>query len=234
MESVAERKTRTEGDARVPQASINFVGGLRGRALHHALLALIVFPAFTMLGYNQGVAGGLVTLPSWIQTFPSNSPNTVTPAQDIQNARIRGTVVAIYTGAGTFGSLACVFLGDRLGRRRTILLGATAALVGAVLQTCAYSLAQLVVGRVVAGLGVGCVVATVPNWQSECSSARKRGGVVVMEGMFAMFGLAFMAWIELGISYVAGSASWRVPMALSALWPLMIMFAVPLVPESPR
>lgn len=133
--------------------------GLRGRALNHAMLGLVVFPAFTLFGYNQGVVGGLLNLPSWVAIFPSIDTVNTTGSQNVENARIQGTIVAIYTASGLFGALSCIWLGDRLGRKITIFIGAALALVGAVLQGSSYSLAQLIVGRVIAGLGVGGITA---------------------------------------------------------------------------
>ena len=37
------------------------------------------------------------------------------------------------------------------------------------------------VGRIVAGLGVGCISVTVPIYASECASAASRGKLVVIE-----------------------------------------------------
>jgi len=41
--------------------------------------------------------------------------------------------VAMYTLGAFFGSLACIWFGDKLGRRRTIQLGAAINVVGAIL-----------------------------------------------------------------------------------------------------
>lgn len=46
-------------------------------------------------------------------------------------------------------------LGDMLGRRKTIFVGSSIMVVGAIIQTASYSLAQLIVGRIVTGFGNG-------------------------------------------------------------------------------
>lgn len=67
--------------------------------------------------------------------------------------------MAIYTAAGIFGSLFCIWSGDKYGRKKTIAIGAVTAGIGAIIQASSYSLAQLIVGRVIAGLGNGGIVA---------------------------------------------------------------------------
>jgi MFS family permease len=49
------------------------------------------------------------------------------------------------------GALGCMFIGDRLGRRRTIFLAIVTTLVGITLQSTPFSLPQLIVGRIVNG-----------------------------------------------------------------------------------
>ena len=43
--------------------------------------------------------------------------------------------------------------------------------IGAILQISSYSVAQMIVGRIVAGLGNGLNTATAPVWQAETSKA---------------------------------------------------------------
>ena len=54
-----------------------------------------------------------------------------------------------------FGALSNLWVGDRLGRRKTIVLGGIIMIIGAVLQATSFSYAQMVVARIVTGLGNG-------------------------------------------------------------------------------
>jgi MFS family permease len=64
---------------------------------------------------------------------------------------------------------------DSLGRRKTIMIGATINLVGAVLQCSAQNLAMILVGRIAAGWAVGLLSMSVPIYQSECAHPKTRG-----------------------------------------------------------
>jgi MFS family permease len=53
--------------------------------------------------------------------------------------------------------------------------------VGALLQITTYSVAQIIVGRIIAGIGNGINTATAPPWQAETSKASWRGKLIVVE-----------------------------------------------------
>lgn len=59
-----------------------------------------------------------------------------------------------------------------------LLIGCVPLLIGAVLQVATYSTAQLVVGRVVAGLAMGAITSTLPIWQNETSPPALRGTLI--------------------------------------------------------
>lgn len=93
----------------------------------------------------------------------------------MKNANVQGIVIASFELGALIGALACLDLGDRLGRRLTVWFGMLFMLIGGALQTSAWALSQLVLGRVISGIGLGLQVATVPSWQSECAKAHSRG-----------------------------------------------------------
>ena len=121
-----------------------------------------------------------------------------------------------------------------LGRRRAIFLASGVSMIGAILMCTSYSLAQLVVARLVLGFGTGGYTATIPVWQSELSLARHRGSHVVTEGIFIGAGTTIALWIDFGFYYVTSSASWRVPLVLQVVLSVMVMSFIFTLPESPR
>lgn len=206
-----------------------YLFGLRGPALRSAQIWAVILPAYNLFGWNNAVAGPLLDLPSWVETFPD-----IDLKKHPDNSSLQGTVVAIYTLGAFFGALSCIFYSDKLGRIRTIQLGALVDIIGAILQSSSYSLAQLIVGRFVTGLGFGALSATAPNWQSECSKADHRGAAVILESLFISSGLALSAWVNLGVHFASGSVTWRLPLALGAVFALIVLFVIPTMPESPR
>jgi MFS family permease len=78
-------------------------------------------------------------------------------------------VVAILEIGAFISSLLVGRIGDVIGRRRTILYGSAVFFVGGGLQTFANGMPMMMVGRIVAGLGVGALSTIVPVYQSEIS-----------------------------------------------------------------
>ncbi|TWU70338.1 hypothetical protein ED733_000033 [Metarhizium rileyi] len=134
-----------------------------------------------------------------------------------------------------FGSLSCIYLGDKLGRKRVIFLAAAITLVGAVLMASSFSLVQFIVSRLVLGLGTGGYLATVPVWQSEMSKPSKRGAHVVTDGIFIGVGTSVALWIDFGFYYMKESSlAWRLPLGIQVVFLLVIVTFVCVCPESPR
>lgn len=65
--------------------------------------------------------------------------------------QILSTVTAIYDVGCFFGAIFAFTIGERLGRKKTIMLGTTIMAVGAILQASSFSLAQMFVARVISG-----------------------------------------------------------------------------------
>lgn len=118
---------------------------------------------------------GILTEPIFLDQFPAMDPKN-------KSGAIQALVVAIYEIGCLIGAGGIIAFGDKLGRRRAIVIGASIMLVGASIQTASFSLAQLIVGRIVTGVGNGMNTSTIPVYQSEMAPAKIRGFLVLFEG----------------------------------------------------
>lgn len=143
-------------------------------------------------------------------------------------------IVSLYALGAFFGSIVAIFIGDRLGRRRTIIIGQILLVVGYAIQSSAFALSQLIVGRILTGLGIGMCSATVPIYQSECSDSAHRGAFVVLEGTFIITGVTISSWLDFGFFFTHSTANWRFPVAFGAFFPLVSLCFISHIPESPR
>ncbi len=153
-----------------------FLQDSRGRPLQLSITAACGF-GFLLFGYDQGVFGGLLDNAHFLQTF--GHPNTT----------IQGQIVATYDIGCIIGTLTSMFFGDKLGRRRCILTGSCILIIGGILQAAAYSLAPMIVGRVVAGIGNGMNTIACPVLQSETAKANDRGKLIVLQLVLNIFGI---------------------------------------------
>jgi len=126
--------------------------------------------------------GGIITEASFLELFPKMDSS-------YKSGSIQALVVAIYEVGCLFGAMFIVGYGDKLGRRRSILTGACIMIVGAIIQTASFGLAQLIVGRIVTGIGNGMNTGTIPVWQSEMAPPAQRGFLVLFEGALITAGI---------------------------------------------
>lgn len=143
----------------------------RGKKLQAAIY-VVCLSAFLFFGYDQGVFGGILQNKYWLNQFNHPSPS------------VTGITTASYCLGAFFGCVTNFCIGDILGRRRMIWLSMGLIIVGASLQASAYTLAHLIVGRVITGLGTGIDSSTVPMYQSELSKKEWRGRLVSWEIFF--------------------------------------------------
>lgn len=127
---------------------------LVGRALNWAITATSG-SGFLLFGYDQGVMSGLLSGQAFTTTFPE-----IDMAHG-GSSSLQGTVVAIYEIGCFFGALICLMVGEKLGRRRSIMIGSFVLAIGAILQATAFSIPHMIVGRIVAGLGNGMNTSTI-------------------------------------------------------------------------
>ncbi|CAE6442431.1 unnamed protein product [Rhizoctonia solani] len=202
----------------------------RGARLN-AFLAFIAGTGFTLFGYDQGVLSALLTTESFVKTFPQTSREFGPP----NHATLQSLLVAIYEIGCLIGALSNLWVGEKLGRRRTIAVGGIIMIIGAILQTASFSYAQMLVARVITGLGNGLNTSTVPAYHAECASPEKRGYLIMIEGSLITFGIMVSYWIDFGFFFVKNSsAQWRAPVALQIVFALVMIIGVELLPDSPR
>ena len=102
-----------------------------------------------------------------------------------------GILVSCYCLGALGGCILNFFTGDYLGRRKAMWMAMGFVLVGATLQTSAFTRAHLIVGRVVTGFGTGIDSSTVPMYQSELCRKEVRGRLVSWEVLFIGIGISF-------------------------------------------
>ncbi|KAF2254942.1 general substrate transporter [Trematosphaeria pertusa] len=177
----------------------------------------------TLFGYDQGVFGGVIVTPDFLDQLQLNG-----------KASLLSTVTAIYDIGCFFGAISVCVIGEPLGRKKTILLGTTIMSIGAIIQTASYGVPEMIVGRIIAGIGNGINTSTAPVWQGETSKASWRGKLIVIEMIMNIAGFSLSNWVTYGFSFVGGSAAWRVPLAFQFIFIFILYGTVPWLPESPR
>ncbi|CAI7669283.1 unnamed protein product [Penicillium pancosmium] len=179
----------------------------------------------SLFGYDQGVFSGVVITQDFLEVHDLVGPT---------KTNTLSTVTAIYDIGCFIGAIVAFTIGERLGRKKSIILGTLIMAVGTILQASSFSLAQMFVGRIVLGIGNGVNTATAPIWQTETSQLKWRGKLVVFEMMMNIAGFCLVNWINYGFSFIGGSVAWRFPLAFQFMFLFILISTTPWLPESPR
>ncbi|KAL6161143.1 hypothetical protein ACJQWK_08696 [Exserohilum turcicum] len=206
--------------------------GLRGESLARAI-SVTCGLCFLCFGYAQGVMGGLLTVQQFLNRFPQVD---IVNDSSFHNAWVTGLTVGTWHLGCIVSAVATIFIGDLLGRRRTLILGLTFWMIGEIIQTSSHSFSQFIVGRAVAGFGNGFTTSTAPAYQAECVKSHRKGTVLMISaGAFVSAGIALSYWLVFGFAFLSSSsASWRVPIALQIIFALPAIAMLFVLPESPR
>ena len=145
-----------------------------------------------------------------------------------------GTMVAILEVGAFISSLCVGRIGDIIGRRRTILYGSMIFLVGGALQTFSNGMPMMMLGRIVAGLGVGALSTIVPVYQSEISPPHNRGKLACIEFTGHVCGYAASVWVDYFCSFIRNDWAWRIPLLMQCVMGALLGLGSLLICESPR
>ncbi|KAL1634864.1 hypothetical protein SLS58_010493 [Diplodia intermedia] len=199
----------------------------------NCVAALSIF----FFGYDQGMMGGVNNAKHYIDLMGFGHVDDATGDPVVTDSLLQGGIVAVYYLGTLFGALLGGWVGDRVGRIRTIALGAGWAIVGAALQCSAMDADWMICARAVNGIGTGILNAIVPVWATETAEHTSRGQFIAIEFTLNIFGVVVAYWLEFGLSYIDGGASafrWRFPIAFQIIPLLLLLSIVWFFPESPR
>lgn len=143
-------------------------------------------------------------------------------------------MVAILEIGALIASLSVGKIGDILGRRRTILYGSLIFVVGGALQSFATGMPMMLLGRIIAGLGVGALSTIVPVYQSEISPPHNRGKLACVEFTGNISGYAASVWVDYFCSYIKNDWAWRIPLLMQCVMGSLLALGSLLICESPR
>lgn len=195
--------------------------GFTGKPLIYFTSIFVSLGVF-LFGYDQGVMSGIITGPYFRDYFHQPSRGEI------------GTMVAILEIGALISSLLVGKIGDIIGRRRTILYGSMIFFIGGALQTFATGMPMMMLGRIIAGLGVGSLSTIVPVYQSEISPPHNRGKLACIEFSGNIIGYTTSVWVDYFCGFIESDASWRVPLFMQCIMGGLLGIGSLVIVESPR
>ncbi|KAK4898820.1 hypothetical protein LTR27_003551 [Elasticomyces elasticus] len=194
---------------------------LRGRALIVLILLTSGFD-FLLLGYDQGLFGGILAGEGFNEMLGNPNPT------------LTGFVTAVYDIGCALGAVSAFIWGERIGRKRSIIVANFIVIIGAAIQTASFGYGQMVASRVIAGVGVGFSTVAVPILQAETLPSHNRGAMLVVQSALIIIGVAFASWLCFATLFADSSFQWRFPIACQMLFSGIVLCCCPFICETPR
>jgi sugar porter (SP) family MFS transporter len=150
------------------------------------------------------------------------------------SSSLQGGIVAAMPAGSFFGALLAGPLGDRISRKRTIMLAACIWIIGSIIQCASVGVGMLIVGRIINGVAVGLASMIVPVYQSEIAPKEIRGRIVSLQQWAITWGILIQYFIQYGCSFIQSTAAFRVPWGIQVVPGVILLAGISVFPFSPR
>ncbi|GMH23560.1 hypothetical protein Nepgr_025403 [Nepenthes gracilis] len=181
--------------------------------------AILASMTSILLGYDIGVMSGAAI-------YIKKDMNLSDTQVEILNG-----IINIYS---LVGAAAAGRTSDWIGRRYTIVVAGSIFFVGALLMGFATNYAFLMMGRFVAGIGVGYALMIAPVYTAEVSPASSRGFLTSFPEVFINSGLLLGYVSNFAFSKLPLRLGWRFMLGVGAVPSVLLAVGVLAMPESPR
>lgn len=134
-------------------------------------------------GFDTGSIGPISIMPQFTQQFSSNG-SSLSPT-------IQGLIISTILLTASIASVVSGPIADRISRTRTTALGAAVFAAGsAITCSASNSLAQIFVGRCIAGVGEGLFTSALTVYTIEIAPASRRGQLTTVIQLMITIGIA--------------------------------------------
>lgn len=193
------------------------IAGAQGKGARFVYLAA-AFAALggLLFGYDTGVISGALIF------IKKEFALSIFEQELIVSIVLAGAIVGAFSGGR---------LSDRFGRRATLLATSVVFILGAIFCAAATSIAALVIGRIIVGLGIGLACTTVPIYISEVAPPEARGWQVSLFQLAITIGILGAYLVDFAY---AKSEAWRWMLGLAVIPGIILGVGMLFLPESPR
>ncbi|KAJ5986460.1 Major facilitator superfamily domain general substrate transporter [Penicillium sp. IBT 35674x] len=190
--------------------------------------------AAAIQGWDQTGSNGANLTFDVVFGIPNNAPACPDHATCTRNQWIVGFINATpYITICLFAGWLSDPLNSLLGRKGTIFLAAIFSLLAPLGSAFTQTWPQLVVCRILLGIGMGLKEVTVPVYSAENAPTNIRGGLVMSWQVWTAFGIFLGTCANLAVANT-GKLSWRLQLGSAFIPAIPLVLGVWFCPESPR
>ncbi|MGH9585590.1 MAG: sugar porter family MFS transporter, partial [Acidobacteriaceae bacterium] len=193
-------------------------GPAAGSRLYVLFLAVVAAISGFLFGFDTAVINGVLL---FLQRQFS-----------LSNLQTEVAASALLVGC-LIGAAGASLVGDRIGRRKSLILAAILLAVSTVGAALANSVLVFSIGRLAGGLAIGLSSVLTPVYIAEIAPARSRGRLVSMNQLAIVVGILIAYIVSWGLANL-GDTSWRWMLAVAAIPAIGFLIGLIFIPESPR
>ncbi len=177
-----------------------------------------------LFGYDTAVISGAI---GFMETKFSLSA-------DMKGWAVSCAIVGCIIGVAIAGYVA-----DKIGRKKTLIITAFLFAISAIGCALSETFTQLVIARMIGGVGVGAASMLSPLYISEIAPAHKRGMLVSLYQLAIVVGINIVFFFNYIVAGLYGEQwnvemGWRYMLGSETIPALLFLIALFFVPESPR
>ena len=169
-----------------------------------------------LFGLDQGVISGALPFISQEWNLDSSSQEWV--------------VSSMMVGAAV-GALVASYLAKKIGRKKSLVIGAGLFIIGSVGSGLAPTVDILIGSRLILGLSVGIASYTAPLYLAEMADKDARGKVISGYQLMVTVGILVAFLSDTAFSY---TGNWRMMLMVIAIPAVILILTVAKLPDSPR
>jgi len=148
----------------------------------------------------------------------------------VSDHTIEWIVSAMMFGAAV-GAAFAGWLSVRLGRKRSLILGAALFVAGSLLCGGAWSPDTLIAARFILGIAIGIAAFTAPLYLAEVAAEDVRGAMISIYQLMITIGIFIAFLSDTAFSY---SGNWRWMLGVIAIPGALFLVGLLMLPDSPR
>jgi MFS family permease len=189
------------------------------------VLALVFFT----FGFDGSVMGGILAMAPFVHQFGSGH----TPVGRILTSTDISVMTAVPTTGCLLGLPLAAYCGDRWGRRKTLMMGCALSAVAAAIQTAAFGIPQLVVGRWLANAAIFIFIVMGSTFLAEIAPNELRGVLIGLSIVTIDAAAVLSSGINWAVSTNTTPFAFRFPMGLQIAFPVVLIVGIWFLDDSP-
>ncbi|KAK5074189.1 hypothetical protein LTR64_006666 [Lithohypha guttulata] len=185
-------------------------------------------------GYDSGYINGCLSSIPFIGHIEGAG------AEALQSSN-QSLIVSILSAGTFFGAILGGDVAEMIGRKWTVIMGCFIYMIGVVIQmitgassTTSGNLAIIVIGRLVAGVGVGFESAIVILYMSEICPKKVRGALVAGYQFCITIGILLASCVVYATRNNNTDSGYRIPIGIQFAWAIILAGGLFFLPDSPR